>query len=160
MIVTDGSSRERFHLVLDPEADPDEMVKFQERAPLRGQNAVCTAVAVIGRGFAVACVVEDVGLVVVILAPLAGHPGVRRAVLRHESTTVESTIGVDQNMVAVADGSTIHVYNAIDTTAGEAFLTVPVPGIDVSTEERIWQIGIAKVCQFHFLFSRVSLLLS
>ena len=120
------------------------MVRFQERAPLRGQNAVCTAIAVVGRGFAVACVIEDVGLVVVVLAPLAGHPAVRQAILRRDSSTVESTIGVDQNMVAVADGPNIYVYNAIDPTQGEAFLSVPVPGVDVSAEERIWQIAIAK----------------
>ena len=88
--------------------------------------------------YGAALIIEDVGLVVVVFAQINV---VRQDWLLYPSRNLESTISVDTNLVAVAEKENILIFNALEKTQAP-FKKIPVPGVNVDIEERIWQISI------------------
>ena len=129
-LFTDGNSR---CLEFWIDRDPIKLI-LDDKEP--SSKAVATAISVVGRGFGVAILIEDYGLVFI-----QTFLDVPTMITLHQSSKLETTIGTDSNHIAVADGDTILIF---DITRNEPPTRIPVPGLDLSQQERIWQLDIGK----------------
>lgn len=128
-LFTDGTTRLEFWI----SASPHTLI-LDGAVP--EAKAVATAVAVIGRGFGIAILIEDYGLV--FIQTFSDVPTMSTL---HESDKIETTIGTDSNYVAIADGDTILMF---DVAQNKPPTRIPVPGLDLAQQERIWQLDIAQ----------------
>lgn len=125
------------------EAPEEAIVLDAEKNPQPAKLLVAKAIAVVGKGYGVAIILEDYGLVFV--QTFADTPTL---ITLRRSDGIRTSLGVDANYLAIVDENEseapcVFIYNVACLNEAPP-VCIPTPPLDIDLQEQIWQLSIAR----------------